>query len=123
MNDLEKQWQNLQQQAKKMSELDKECQELGRQIPDLPSLQKRKATLESALKTFQNEERTLATKEAQHAALISQLKERNAWADMATLHYNIRLKQQELEQLSKQVDAKRSLLDRILHRNQPGEGK
>jgi len=56
----------------------------------------------------------LTEKEAQLATALSNLKERNAWVNLASLQYNIQLKTQELEQINQQIDDKRSFLDKLL---------
>jgi DNA repair exonuclease SbcCD ATPase subunit len=120
VNELEKRWQSLQKEANKVIDLEKEIPVLGQKILELPFLLARKATLEKSLQTYQEEEKVLAAKEAQLAALLNNLKERYAWMDLATLLYNIQLKKQELEELNKQIDDKRSFLDKLLNRHKEG---
>jgi hypothetical protein len=116
VNELEKRWQSLQKEANKVSELDKACQELSMKVFALPFLSARKTSLEKSLQTYQEEEQVLAAKEAQLATLLNNLKERYAWMDMATLLSNIQRKKQELEQITQQIDDKRSFLDKLLNR-------
>jgi hypothetical protein len=120
INELERQWQGLQQQVKRVSDLDKDCQELALKIFKLPFLLARKTSLEKGLQDYQNDEKILTEKEAQLVTALSNLKERNAWVNLATLQYNIQLKTQELEELNKQIDDKRSFLDKLLNRHKEG---
>jgi hypothetical protein len=117
VNELEKRWQSLQKEATKVSELDKACQELSMKVIALPFLSARKTSLEKSLQTYQEEEKVLAAKETHLAALLNNLKERYAWMDLDTLLSNIQRKKQELAELTKQIDDKRSFLDKLLNRH------
>jgi hypothetical protein len=117
INDLERQWQGLQQQVKRVNELEQACQELALKIFKLPFLLARKTSLEKGLQDYQNDEKMLTEKEAQLSASFDNLHERFARVDLATLQYNIQLKKQELEELNKQIDDKRSFLDKLLNQH------
>jgi DNA repair exonuclease SbcCD ATPase subunit len=120
INELEKKWQSLQQQVKRVNELEQACQELALKIFKLPFLLARKTSLEKGLQAYQHDEKMLTEKEAELATALSNLKERNAWVDLATLQYNIQLNKKELIELIKQIDDKRSLLDKLLNRHREG---
>ena len=121
VNELERRWQNLQRESNRVIELEKACQVLTRKMAELPSLSARKTTLEEGLRACQDDEKLLAGKEAHLASSLSNLKERAAWVDLATIQNYIQLKKQELEQLTKQIDDKRSFLDKLLMRHREGD--
>jgi DNA repair exonuclease SbcCD ATPase subunit len=114
---LEDQWRSIQQEAKRAIDLDNEVKALTAKIKELPTLEQKKTTLEEGIRKYNTEEYQLRAREASLGRALQEFKERNAWADLHTLNYNIQLKQTELDQISKQLGEKRSLLARLLNRN------
>jgi hypothetical protein len=114
---LQAKWKLLQDTNQKMVQIENECNDLNNQIKKLPSLEQRKAQLVEVVKKYQAEEKQLVEKEARMGKTLTDLKERNAWVDYVTLQFNIQNAKAELDQLSKQLGEKRSLLDKVLGRN------
>jgi DNA repair ATPase RecN len=114
---LQAQWKLLQDTNQKMVQIENECKDLNNQIKKLPSLEQRKTQLVEAVKKYQVDEKQLVEKEARMGRVLTDLKERNAWVDYVTLALNIQNAKAELDELSRQLGEKRSLLDKLLGRN------
>jgi hypothetical protein len=117
---LEDERKSLQQDAQRALELEKEVKAMAAKIKEMPSLEQKKATLDDAIRKYNADEAHLRTREDSLGAALRDFKTRNAWVDLQTLFYNVQLKQQELEQVSKLLGEKRTLLDRLLNRNREG---
>ena len=138
---LEAQWRQLEGQAQKAIDLQKECQGLSAKIKSLPSLVERKASYEARLAQHQAEEKEISArdanieqvarqwkeweqqlieKETRLQKTIRQLQARGSWVELAGLEMAIEMRKTELEQLSKQLGEKRSLLDKLLGRKKEG---
>jgi hypothetical protein len=99
--------------AEKVDTLQKDCKEMEKKIAALPSLQEREVSLQAVISQYKEEEREVAAAEARLGLALTQLKERNAWVTFLDLEHNINKKKAELEELSKRLGEKRSLLQRM----------
>jgi DNA repair ATPase RecN len=117
---LEDERKSLQQDAQRALELERDVKALAAKIKEMPSLEQKKATLDDAIRKYNADEAHLRTREDSLGAALRDFKTRNAWVDLQTLFYNVQLKQQELEQVSKLLGEKRTLLDRLLNSNREG---
>jgi DNA repair exonuclease SbcCD ATPase subunit len=115
---LENQWKEIQAEGKRIATLEQEIKSLTTKIKELPSLEQKKASLEEAIRKYNAQESQLSQREASLGRSLQQFKERNAWVDLQTLVFNIQEKQSLLDQLSRQINEKRSFLDKLLHRNE-----
>jgi hypothetical protein len=114
---LEDELKSLQQDAQRALELEKEVKALAAKIKAMPSFEQKKAVLDEAIRKHNAEESQLQAQEAKLSLSLRDYRERNAWIDFQTLAYNVQIKKQELDQVSKLLGEKRTLLDRLLNRN------
>ena len=63
---------------------------------------------------------SISRQEQQLADVINQLKPRKGWVELADLQVAIYNSKVELDQISRQLGEKRSLLDKLLGRNRGG---
>jgi hypothetical protein len=117
---LEDELKSLQQDAQKALDLEKEVKAMAAKIKEAPSLEQKKATLDDAIRKYNADEAQLRARESNLGLSLRDYRERNAWFDFQTLAYNVRIKKQELDEVSRQLGEKRSLLDRLLNRNREG---
>ncbi|MFC2008108.1 hypothetical protein ACFLT0_00240, partial [Chloroflexota bacterium] len=124
---LQTEAKRFREQAKYADELKQECTELSKTIRKSPSLEERKKQLNARIMDYnarvrqaQAQEQDIAAREQQLAKWITRLQERTGWVELAELQQSVREARKELDQVSKQLGEKRSLLDRILGRNKEG---
>jgi len=122
LSSLQAQAKQLQQQAAQVEVLEKECRDLSKKVRSLPALAERKAKLEAALAQYGQEADRLQGEEANLAQMIEALKWRRGWATFAAMQQAINNANQELAEITRQINEKRSFLDRILGRNR-GDSK
>ena len=141
MAQVEARWRQLQGEAQKAVELEKECQALSTKVKSLPSLKVKEASYQARLVEFHDQEKGMASREANFAQIVNQWKERErqlieretrfqliikkltsreSLVNLASLDLDIEVAKAELERLSKQLGEKRSLLDKLLGRNKEG---
>lgn len=96
--------------------LEKEIQDLTIKVSKLPDLSSRKTKLESDLAKYQQEEAALIGNEANLQNMIANLKSRLDWERLGSLQHAIDVSNAELEQISAQLNQKRTFLDKVLGR-------
>jgi DNA repair exonuclease SbcCD ATPase subunit len=106
----------LQETVKKAEAVETECKELEQRIQALPALNERKAKLQKAEVEYQKEVRDLEAKEQQHARMIESLKPRNGMVSLAAINEAIQRANEQLAAINRQIDSKRSFLDKLLGR-------
>jgi len=116
LNALQAKAKDLQQQRAQADALEKEIQSLSETIKQLPLLKERKAALEARISQYQQEDNNLLSQEAKWNNLIEYLKQRQSLITLATITGAINAANQELAQITQQINAKRTLLDKMLHR-------
>jgi len=108
----------IQEQMKKADALEKECQELAQTLKKLPSLTERKKKLEARITAYKTDEGELAQQETNLQRTIEALKPRNGWVTLASLNEAIDRANHQLAAINREINRRRSLLDRILHRDE-----
>jgi DNA repair exonuclease SbcCD ATPase subunit len=111
---LEGELSRLQKEAASVTELEKKINELSGKIKALPSLREREKSLESTINEYRTWEAEIVRNEDQLGTIFEQLKLRNAWITYSDLQPNIQKLKAELAQVSKQLEEKQSLLQRII---------
>ncbi len=115
---LEAQAQDLQERAKRAVKIEEICQALTEEIEAIPDLEKRKAALEETAREYKDRAASIAAQEKKYERMIHQLQEREGWLSLAQLEQSIAQARDELDQISRQLGEKRSLLDRMIRRKQ-----
>jgi len=118
---LEYEADKIRTQAARPRELEKECQQLTEIIKALPQLEQRKISLEGTISKYQAEEKEVAAKEANLKQMVEGVKLRVGWMSLATLEQRIHEVNKELNELSLQIEFKRSLLDKIIRWEREGK--
>jgi DNA repair exonuclease SbcCD ATPase subunit len=100
--------------AEQVTQLEVRCKELSKKIKTLPSLQDKEKKLATDISNYQAWEREIVQSEGRLGTALEQLKMRSAWATVLDLHNTIQKQKVELDDLSRQLGEKKSLLQRIL---------
>lgn len=106
----------IQERADKAQRLKEKCKALKREIKAMPLLENRRINLEGEMAKYRAAEKEIAAKEIALNRRIASLQERYKWMTMADLEGQIASAKRELEELNRQINSKRSILDRILRR-------
>ena len=142
---LERQYQQAQGQVQRVAQLQGAIKSLGEQVKGLPDTETRRQELEQSIadhaariKDLDRREKGLAAQQSQLESRTQQLSGRerrqaqeNAAVDLAELEAiiagrqkelddEVKTREREIRDLDKQINSKRSLLDRVLGRD--GEG-
>lgn len=109
----------IQEQIEQANSLEKECEELTQTLNKFPSLTDRKKKLEIDIAAYKKTENDLIAQETYLQRAIEALKPRKGWVTLAALNKAIDRASQELVQINKELNRRKSFLDRILHRDEP----
>jgi DNA repair exonuclease SbcCD ATPase subunit len=111
---LEQELAKKKKEAEQVIQLEQKCKELSEKIKTLPSLQDKEKKLATDISNYQAWEREIVQSEARLGTALEQLKVRSAWATVLDLHNTIQKQKVELDDLSRQLGEKKSLIQRIL---------
>jgi len=111
---LEQELAKKKKEAEQVNQLEERCKELSAKIKTLPLLQDREKKLEAEFAKYQVMEKDIVECEARLGTALEQLKMRSAWATILDLHNTIQKQKVALDDLSRELGEKKSLLQRIL---------
>jgi len=115
--------EGLRRQVAEVPRLEREVQDLSAQAQRLPDLERKREDLASRLEALRQaeaqaarDEAALTVKEQALARRLERLRQRGSWTTMAELDQAIEQARRELEDVSRQLGEKRSLVGRFLGR-------